>query len=91
MVALSVYLLAGTPGNVLTQDFAAAIYGGQLTSEKWERARSPRAEFADTTIVLAAASWTRATGLSICPSSDFAGTGFSRNFLSRRYACPQSG
>jgi hypothetical protein len=39
------------------QDFGLAAYGGQLTKEKWERAISPGAEFADATIVVLAGSW----------------------------------
>jgi hypothetical protein len=50
-------LLGITPGVSLAQDFAMAIYGGQLTREKWEGSITPGADFADATIVVAAATW----------------------------------
>jgi hypothetical protein len=53
-----VYLLGVAPGVALAKDFSMAIYGGQLTREKWERALSSGADFTDATIVVAAASWT---------------------------------
>ena len=55
---LVAFLLGISSVSVLAQDFALAIYGGQLTEEKWEKAISPEADFADATIVVAAGSWT---------------------------------
>jgi len=52
------FLLGVSPVIALAQDFALAIYAGQLTKEKFESAISPEAEFADATIVVAAGSWT---------------------------------
>jgi hypothetical protein len=57
-VFLVVLLLRISPGFALAQDFALSIYGGQLTKEKWEKAISPEADFADATIIVAAGSWT---------------------------------
>jgi hypothetical protein len=57
-VLLVVLLLGISPGSALAQNFALAIYGGQLTKEKWEKAISPESDFADATIVVAAGSWT---------------------------------
>lgn len=57
-VALLVFLIGVVPGSALAQDFALAIYAGQLTKEKWESAIQPGAEFADATIVVAAGTWT---------------------------------
>ena len=52
------FLLGVSPVIALAQDFALAIYAGQLTKEKFESAISPEAEFSDATIVVAAGSWT---------------------------------
>lgn len=51
-------VLGLAPAAALAQDFSLAIYGGRLTREKWQKALSPGADFADATIVVAAASWT---------------------------------
>lgn len=57
--------LVGTFGLLLilnaaasAQDYAVSFYAGQLTTEKWERAILPGADYADATIVVAAVSWT---------------------------------
>jgi hypothetical protein len=55
---LIVCLIEITPGITLARNFSLAIYGGQLTREKWEYALSPEADYADATIAVAAASWT---------------------------------
>ena len=57
-VAVLMLLLGVSPTLALAQDFAIAIYGGQLTREKWENTISTAADFADATIVVAAGSWT---------------------------------
>jgi len=56
-VVLIICLLVGLAGVVHAQDFAVAVYGGQLTKEKWEQAILPGADFADARIVVAALSW----------------------------------
>ena len=57
-IVLIACLLGGLPGVGIAQDLALAVYGGRLTREKWERAFSPGADFADAVIVVAAVSWT---------------------------------
>jgi hypothetical protein len=57
-MVLIICLLGGLAGVVRAQDFAVAVYGGQLTKEKWEQAILPGADFADARIVVAALSWT---------------------------------
>lgn len=55
---LAVCLFGIAPGVGLAQDFSLALYGGRLTTEKWESAISPGVDFADATIIAAAGSWT---------------------------------
>jgi hypothetical protein len=57
-LVLTVCLLGIAPGGGLAQDFSLALYGGRLTTEKWESALSPGADFSDATIFTAAGSWT---------------------------------
>ena len=57
-VVMVLCLLVGLGPWAWAQDYALALYAGQLTKEKWEQAILPGAEFADATIVVAAASWT---------------------------------
>ena len=58
LIALMILLLGVSPGLSSAEDFAVALYAGQLTKEKWENAIVPGAEFADASIVVASASWT---------------------------------
>ena len=58
LVAALVFLLGIIPAIALAQDYALTIYAGRLTTEKWEQAILPGADFADATIVVAAGSWT---------------------------------
>jgi hypothetical protein len=55
---LTAVLLAVTPGLCLATDYAAAIFAGQLTNEKFQEAVQPGADFADAALVVASASWT---------------------------------
>jgi len=58
LIALVILLLGISPDLSSAEDYAVAVYAGQLTKEKWEKAIVPGAEFADATIVVASASWT---------------------------------
>ena len=58
LIALMILLLGISPDLSSAEDFAVALYAGQLTKEKWENAIVPGAEFADASIVVASASWT---------------------------------
>ena len=58
LIALMILLLGVSPGISSAEDFAVALYAGQLTKEKWENAIGPGAEFADASIIVASASWT---------------------------------
>ncbi|HSO19122.1 MAG TPA: hypothetical protein VLT88_06675, partial [Desulfosarcina sp.] len=53
-------LLSGLNAHALAADHAVSVYAGQLTTEKWEAAILPGADFADATIVVLAGSWTAA-------------------------------
>jgi hypothetical protein len=55
-MALCFILLFGLSASAT--DYALSIYAGQLTTEKWEQAILPTAEFVDATIVVTAMSWT---------------------------------
>lgn len=57
---IMVALLVGSSTVALAQEYSLALYAGQLTKEKWERAVLPDAEYADATILVAAGSWTAA-------------------------------
>lgn len=52
------FLFTMAPGDALAKDLALAVYGAQLTKEKWENTISPGAEIASATIVVAAGTWT---------------------------------
>lgn len=58
ILILFLFVFAMAPGDVRAKDLALAVYGAQLTKEKWENAILPGAEMADATIVVAAGSWT---------------------------------
>jgi hypothetical protein len=58
LIAMMIILLGISPGLSSADDFAVALYAGQLTKEKWENSILPGAEFADASIVVASASWT---------------------------------
>ena len=60
LAPLLIGLLGTAPDSTLARNFAVTVYGGQLTEEKWERALSPDADYADATLTVAAASWTAA-------------------------------
>lgn len=53
-----VVVLILTPADSSGQDYSAALYAGQMTSEKWFSSVSPDTEFMDATLVVASASWT---------------------------------
>ena len=57
-IAELMFFLVVIPAIALARDYALAIYAGRLTTEKWERATLPGADFSDATMVVAAGSWT---------------------------------
>ncbi|VGO22212.1 hypothetical protein [Pontiella sulfatireligans] len=58
LIAAAACLQGIAPCIGQTRDFAVAVYGAQLTREKWEHTISPDTRFTGATLVSATASWT---------------------------------
>ncbi len=58
LAGIASLLLSTWPGSLFAQEFALALYGAQMTREKWEQAILPGAQYTDATLLAVAGAWT---------------------------------